>query len=220
MKKHLLFLTALIILLISLEASAQTSKGKFLLGGFTHLTQPGSSYTSANIGYSTIKSKDDSGDDDDYQDIIFSLNFAPKAGYFLIDNLALGVDFNLTSSFNKTTNTEYKSRTTIISAGPFVRYYIPTKKVLPFAEAMYSFGSAISSSEWEEDETSVKYSVQLYSLGIGVAIPFGEKVSFDALVGYHSTTYKAKEDNENNRRDIAGTVGLKLGFTIFLGSTE
>ncbi len=55
-------------------------------------------------------------------------------------------------------------------------------------------------------------------MGIGVAIPLGEKASFDALVGYHSTIYKDKEDNENNSRNIVGTVGLKLGFTIFLGS--
>jgi len=137
MKKQSLFFSFLIISLSCINLSAQTSKGKFLIGGFTHITQPGSSYTSADIGYTTTKSKDDSGDDDDYQNKIFSLNFAPKAGYFLIDNLALGVDFNLTSSFNKTTNTEYKSSTTIFSAGPFVRYYIPTKKVLPFAEAMY-----------------------------------------------------------------------------------
>lgn len=217
MKKHSLFLIILIISL-STNLSAQTSKGKFLVGGLTHITQNGSGLTSANIGYTTTKSKDDSGDDDDYKDKTFSLNFAPKAGYFIIDNLALGVDLNLTSSWSKTTNTEYKSSTTIFSTGPFVRYYIPIKKVLPFAEATYSLGSAISSAEWEGDETSAKYGVQVYSVGIGVAIPLGEKASFDTLVGYHSTMYKAKQENENNNRTIVGTVGLKLGFTIFLGS--
>jgi len=218
MKKQSLFLAFLIISLSCINLSAQTSKGKFLIGGLTYIGYPGSGETSMNIGYTTSKSKDDSGDEDDYIDKMFSLNFTPKAGYFIIDNLVLGVDMTLFSSFSKTTNRENKSNSTIITAGPFVRYYIPTKKVLPFAEAMYSVGSQKNSSEWEEREYTNKTGVQLYSVGIGVAIPLGEKASFDALVGYQSAIIKDKEDNENNERTIVGTVGLKFGFTIFLGS--
>ena len=218
MKKQSLFLAFLSISLICINASAQTSKGKFLVGGLTKVGGDILNVSSMNIGYTTLKNKDDSGDDDDYKDKEFSFNFSPKVGYFVIDNLALGIDFTIASSFGKTTNTEYKYNSALLTAGPFVRYYIPTKKVLPFAEAMYSVGSRKTSSNWDGDETTYKYGVQLYSVGIGVAIPLGEKASFDALVGYHSTTYKAKEDNENNRRNVAGTVGLKFGFTIFPGS--
>ncbi len=215
MKKQSLFLAFLFISVICSNVSAQTSKGKFLLGGLTYVG--GGGFDATSIGYTTTKSKDDSGDGD-YKGKEFSFNLAPKLGYFVIDNLALGLDFTLVSSFNKTTNTDFKYNSTLFTAGPFVRYYIPTKKVLPFAEAMYSVGSLKSSSEWEGGENTEKYGVQLYSVGIGVAIPLGEKASFDALVGYHSTIYKDKEDNENNSRNIVGTVGLKLGFTIFLGS--
>jgi hypothetical protein len=34
----------------------------------------------------------------------------------------------------------------------------------------------------------------------------------------HSSISKAKQDNEYNERSVSGTVGLKFGFTIFLGS--
>jgi hypothetical protein len=31
---------------------------------------------------------------------------------------------------------------------------------------------------------------------------------------------KDKEDNDNNERFVAGTIGLKLGFTVYLGSEK
>jgi len=218
MKKESLVLVCLIISAVCFNLSAQSSKGKLLIGGITNIEQIGSGITSTNIGYTTIKSKDDSGDEDDYKDKAFSFNFSPKVGYFVIDDLVLGIDFTFASSFSKTTNTDLKNNATFFGAGPFVRYYIPTKKVLPYAEAMYSVGSRTNKSIWEDGENTYKYGIQLYSVGIGVAFPLGKKVSFDTLVGYKSTIYKAKQDNENNNRTIVGTFGLKLGFTIFLGS--
>ena len=47
-------------------------------------------------------------------------------------------------------------------------------------------------------------------------MPLGEEVSFDTLLGYQSFILKAKEDNEDNVREIIGTIGLKPGLTIFL----
>ncbi len=218
MKKESLVLVCLLISAVCINLSAQTSKGSFLIGGITYIEQIGSGASSMNIGYTTIKSKDDSGDEDEHKDKEFSFNFTPKVGYFVIDNLVLGVDFTIASSFSKTTNTEFKNNATFFGVGPFARYYIPTKKVLPFAEAMYSVGSRRSKSIWEDGENTYKYGIQLYSVGIGVAIPLGEKASFDTFVGYQSTLYKAKQENENNNRTIIGTIGLKLGFTIFVGS--
>lgn len=219
MKTKSLFLAFLIISLSCINLSAQTSKGKFLVGGLTYIGNFGSVPTGEmNIGYTTTQSKDDSGDDSDYKRKQFSINLLPKVGYFVIDNLAVGLDFTLSSSFRKTTNLSSKSKSTVFTAGPFVRYYIPTKKVLPFAEANYSFGSNSSSSEWEGEESSSKYGIQMYGVGIGVGFPLGEKVSFDTVVGYHHFMIKRKEDNDNNDRTVSGTVGLKLGFTILLGS--
>ena len=217
MKKKSIVLVCLIISAICINLSAQTSKGKFLIGGITYIEQIGSGVTTTNIGYTTIINKDDSGDEDEHKDKGFSFNFTPKVGYFVIDNLVLGVDFTFASSSSKTTNTEYKNNATYFGAGPFVRYYIPTKKVLPYAEVMYSVGSRTTKSIWEDGENTYKYGIQVYSVGVGVAIPLGEKASFDTLVGYHSTTYKAKQENENNQRTIIGTIGFKLGFTLFLG---
>ena len=206
MKKQSLFLVFLIISLSCINLSAQASKGKILFGGTTYIGSPGLAETSSNIGYTTTKDKDDSSDDDEYKGKTFSYNLTPKVGYFVIDNLALGLDITLFSSTMKITNMEYKSNSTKLTAGPFVRYYIPTKKVLPFAEAMYSVGTYKNSLEWDGEDNNEKYQIQLYSVGIGVAVPLGEKVSFDALVGYQSAIYKDKEHDTNNQKVVTGTI--------------
>lgn len=156
MNKKSLVLVSLFITANCITISAQTSKGKFLIGGISYIEQIGSGMTSTNIGYTRGKNKDDSGDEDQHKDKEFSFNFSP----------ILGVDLTFASSFGKTTNAAYKNNATYV----------------------------------------------------GVAIPLGEKASFDTLLGYQSTSYKAKEDNENNHRTLVGTVGLKPGFTIFPGS--
>ena len=89
-----------------------------------------------NLGWSTHKVKSDSGDDDNSDPVKeFSLNLTPRAGYFVINNLAVGLDFTLAyNRMKRTSGGEYISNSTRFGAGPFLRYYIPTQKFLPFAE--------------------------------------------------------------------------------------
>ncbi len=172
---------------------------------------------STNLGYTTFQNKSD-GDNDDSKDKQFSLNIVPRAGYFVIDNLAIGLDVLLATELNKAMDDAYKSTSTFFAVGPFARYYVPTKKVLPFAEVNYSMGSRTYKTEFDGNESSSNCAIILYGAGLGVAIPIGEKVSFDAVAGYHAYVNKDKEDNENNERFVASTIGLKLGFTVYLGS--
>ena len=219
MKTKTAILTLSIFLLCNILLSAQTAKGTFLIGEFTNisLTREGTPMT-MNLGWSTFNVKSDSGDDDNSDpDKEFSINLVPRMGYFIISNFAVGLDFKLAYNHIKSTSGgEYNSIRTEFGAGPFLRYYIPTDKLLPFAEASYSIGS--SKTKWEYDtfdgERSTK--VQQWGLGFGLGIPMGEKVAFDALIGYQSNIYKEKEDNDDNLRYIVGTLGLKLGLTVFL----
>ena len=211
---------ALAIIIISNGIlSAQTEKGSFLIGEFTNISLTGAGTPmNMNLGWSTHKVKSDSGDyDNSDADKEFSLNLTPRAGYFVINNLAVGLDFTLAyTHMKRTSGGEYSSNMTRFGAGPFLRYYIRTQKLLPFAEGSYSIGS--SKNQWEFDtmdgERSTK--VQQWGIGIGLGIPMGEKVAFDALIGYQSNIFKEKDDNEDNVRYIVGTIGLKLGLTVFL----
>lgn len=198
--------------------SGQTTKGNILLGEFSSVMLTGTGNpTNMNLGWSTYKQKSDSGDEDNSDpDKEFSLNLTPRVGYFVINNLALGLDFTLGYTHSKSAGGNYVSSIIRTGTGPFIRYYIPTQKILPFLEANYSIGS--SKQMWEYDSFDGEYltKVQQYGFGIGLGCPIGEKVSFDTLIGYQSHIYKEKEDNEDNERSIIGTLGLKIGLTVFL----
>lgn len=202
---------------------AQTNKGKFLLGvssrtriGLFDLNNSAPDVMS--LGYSTFTSKSDaSGYDEPESDKLISLNFLPKVGYFVIDNLAIGLDINLAFMNYKFGGSNNEWKTTLYAAGPFARYYFPVGKVYPFVEAGATIGSGIQKSSIDSDTETYKSSVFAYGGGAGLAIPLGDKVTFDFLAGYNSTTIKDKDDNPDNERTVSGTFGIKFGFLVFIG---
>jgi hypothetical protein len=217
-------LLTVVILTISLGfLNAQTNQGKVLLGVSSTLSLAGTGTDLMNLGYSSVKYKSDAdGFEESDPDKMTSINLLPKVGYFVIDNLALGLDVNIALSTTKDGENSDKYSQTLLSVGPFIRYYIPTSKVLPFFEINGSFGSINNKSDyrdntnWEDEE--YKSSVMSIGGGIGIAAPLSDRVIFDVLVGYNSLTVKDKEDNDDNDRTVIGTLGLKIGFTVLLGS--
>lgn len=175
--------------------NAQTNQGKFLLGLSSDIL---------SLGYTTYNTKSDAGGSD-YANKLFSVNLSPKVGYFVIDNLAIGLDLGVGFFINDIGSGD-SNTTAWISAGPSVRYYIPTSKVLPFFE----LGGALGS---QGTNTTIKYGG-----GIGLAMPLSERVMVDVLAGYHALFQKDREDNADNMRTIMGTLGLNIGFVILLGS--
>jgi len=223
--KNLLILTVSILTINFGVLSAQTNKGTIFIGGTTAQNFTETGYNFMSLGYSSGTTK---ADIDGYESPdptkLFSVNLMPKAGYFVLDNLVVGLDVNLAfSKINYGSNSgEYSEL--MIGAGPFIRYYIPKTKILPFFELKSLYGTIkdktnyLFSGELFEYESNA--SVLTFGGGVGIAVPIGKKVNFDILVGYDYYTIKETEDNESNYRDVVGTIGLKLGFTILLGSDK
>jgi len=145
MKKHLLSsLFAMIFALCATNATAQVCpKGAVLLGG--------------SIGLTSFSNDGDS-------DVVFS--FAPAAGFFIIDDLAIGASLGITvtDGFSQ------------FSVGPFARYYF--LKAL-FAEAGLNFAS--TKFEGFDSDSSTNFGFGLgYSLFLneGVAIEPGLAFNF------------------------------------------
>lgn len=202
MKKFSLLTVVLIIISIGL-LNAQTNQGKFLMGLSSNIF---------NLGYYTSMSKSDANGSEE-ADKRFGVFLQPKIGYFFIDNLVIGLDLGVGLQTGKTENDNNYTYTSS-SVGPFVRYYVPTSKILPFFELGGSVGLMSNKFEDSTDNTGIL----TYRGGIGLAAPLGERVMVDILAGYHSQTYKDRENNENNVRRVMGTLGLNIGFTILLGS--
>jgi hypothetical protein len=210
-------LTAAWLLMVFGTLNAQTQKGTFMVGD---LYRPGKviSFGPAgspmNISFGTQISKSDATEDSSPSKHL-NFNLMPKAGYFVADNVVVGIDLTLSSESQKENDYKYKVGT--LGAGPFVRYYIPLEKVLPFFELNGSLGRL--KYKYSSDQNEDEYTSSLNSIGggAGVAILLGRIVTFDMLAGYSRMVMKDKEGNEENWRDITHSVGLKLGFTILLG---
>jgi len=219
MDKKSYFVVIALLLFNFCSIYAQTNKGRFIVGEFTELRFDGSALNPMNFGYSNIKTKSDSGESD--SDKNATINLMPKAGYFVIDNLAIGLDLSGTFSMTKSSSGSSKQTITILSMGPFIRYYIPVSKVLPFFELNGLIGAYKSKYERDKLEDSVhNYNLASWGGGIGMAVPLSDRVTFDMIARYNSYNSKKKEDNEDNTIYIVGTMGLKLGFTIILGSSQ
>jgi hypothetical protein len=204
---------------------AQTEKGNFLIGIATHtdvgiMNPAGFNPNIMSLNFSTIKYKSDSGNDDGSSTKLTSINMAPRFGYFVAKNLALGADLHLGFMKVKYTESEYdynyQDNYTLFAAGPFIRYYIPAGKIYPFFEASAVFGSQTEKSKGSGDEDTYKTAVNSYGGGAGIAIPIGNKVTFDTMLGYSSTSFKDKEDNQDNEKTILGGFGIKFGFQVYL----
>jgi len=221
-KKAVLLINVLCLLKLSL-LNAQTNQGKVLLGVSSTFSLAGSGPNIMSLGYTTTKLKSNAGGfTEPDPDKTINLNFLPKAGYFVIDNLAVGLDITIALSDSRSTESGYKltSNSTLFSIGPFVRYYVPAGRVLPFFELGAAWGSATSKFSYDNMSDDSKANVSGIGGGIGLAIPLGNVASFDVLADYNSLTVKNKEDNPDNTRTVSGTLGLKLGFVLFLGRNK
>src|SRR5215213_733735 len=115
MKKF--FMVAVATILMQTGFS-QINKGQWLVGG--------------NAGFSSSKIGDFK---------TSTIEFAPDAGYFFIDNFAGGLRVSVQSIKIKLDAEDATSSSTSIA--PFVRYYFlpASQKVNVFADASYGFGS-------------------------------------------------------------------------------
>jgi len=192
MKKTSLLTIGLLVISIGFM-NAQINKGGFKVGLSSDIF---------DLGYTNMKINSDSGSE--VSNKHFNFNLAPKVSYFVIDKLEVGLDINFGLMMTYYDEDSF-NRTTTINAGPFVRYYIPTSKVLPFLELGGAFGSQGS------------FTAVNYGGGIGLAVPLGERVLADILARYHSQSLKDR-DSSTGMAIITGGFGLNLGFAFLLGS--
>lgn len=214
------FVPALVVIfLFSIAFTyAQTEKGRVMIGASSALLLDGSGSDIMSFGFQNTKTKSDADNfEEPDPDKTFGINFMPKIGFFPIDKLAVGLEIN--TAYQKTeygeSNSEYKI--SMFALGPFVRYYIQTPSVLPFFEVGAVFGQARDKYSSQGETDTYKVNVLVLGGGAGLAIPIGNKLTFDIMAGYHSMKLTPKENNDDNYRDVIGTLGFKFGFLVFPG---
>jgi len=213
MKVISLTVAVLLVNIATITAQPQLEKGSILLGATSTVALSGSiSSELLSLGFIHVKYKAGSDPAEDVYKFT-SYNILPRGGYFIIDNLAAGLQ-TVFSGYNEKAmddNLEYAERT--IGIGPFVRYYYPLDRFFPFIEAESLFGT-VKEVWYDEDERSP---FVLLGISIGASLPLGDNVTFDASAGYLRSSQKDTDvETEYAVHYITSGFCLKMGFTIYL----
>jgi hypothetical protein len=134
--------------------------------------------------------------DSDYSSRSFSLR--PWAGFFIIDNLAIGGQLAVsTTSVDPGGNNNSYSYSSF-AAGPIVRYYLPFGL---FFQGDLGFGAGSNSN-------NVDYSIFWGGAAAGYAVKVGESAFLEPMLGFESRN----ENYDNN-------FGDDKSFNIYLGAS-
>jgi hypothetical protein len=177
--KKIIF-TLLIGLMSATFVQAQLEQGTKYLGG------------SFNLGFGSSKSSADGTSQDGPK--TFNFGITPALGYFISDNLSLGLGIGYTM-FKETekgdgvfTPDETTFSQSMIDLSPFVRYYMmPTEKMGFFCQGTIEFGFGNAKNEETTGSTTVtdEYKASSFGVGItpGIVIFVSEKVALESTFG-------------------------------------
>ena len=209
MKKFYL-LTSAFSLLLLMPVNAQFDKGK-ILTGVTSTINLQAVYGTELMSLGFVSTKYGSASDA-YKTTAF--NLLPRAGYFVMDNLAVGLDVVISISSEKSGD-NYKDNMSTLAIGPFARYYYPLEKLNPFFEVNSYFGSCKESYSYGSGGYDDNYGLLVLGLGPGVSVPVCDCAFFDLMVGYSHIVWNPK-DSETSENEISNGFGLKIGISILL----
>ncbi|KGO78575.1 hypothetical protein Q762_15155, partial [Flavobacterium cauense R2A-7] len=148
-------------------------------------------------------------------------NFNPKAGYFLTDKIAVGVELNLASGKTEVTdmtvtpNVTNEGKTNSFGAGVFARYYFLDlgQRFKTYAEAGLGFGS----QKWETNGTETRKDSN-FGLGIDLGMNYfvTEKMAINFglanVLGFNSGKSEFPGGGETKSSSVNGNFNVFNNF--------
>jgi outer membrane protein len=199
--KNVLPVIALMIAFI-VESNAQTTQGHLSIGG--------------SIGVTNTKEETNGEDIRTTQ-----FRFQPSAGYFVIDNLMVGLNLNLTAQ-KSDDGFGGDDKVNSFSVGPFARYYKFTsnERFAFFGELGTQFGTATNRPDGGNERKSSSFSIYLSP---GFSYFFTENWALDlTLAGISYNSFDPNKDTDNDKRTFlnfgASSFSPSLGVRFFVGN--
>lgn len=199
-------LIPVLFLFISSSVFSQTNKGSFVLSGNTNL----------NVLFSKTSIGTDSVETGKIKDQQFA--FTAAAGYFLIDNLNIGISSTYSYDYSDTkaaysTGTITESFTIM----PQLNYYLPVAgKLKPFVGAGVGYLWLEQKDSRVTDNQNKVYSMSGISIsgGAGASYFITNSVSFDLGIQYYHNRLKDKiyTDLIRKQNAVTGTLGVSVFF--------
>ncbi len=219
-------LASLLALFIAFSASGQTEKDNFLIGISTNLGIVQSDGSAFSLSYLSTSLSTDNPDPNagDGNETVWRVNLAPKIGYFVVDNLAVGVDGKFGYNHIDDEDISFTIQQRVYAVGPFVRYYVPLDRNLLFFELYGSYGGINSTSTPRDaslgEEQSFNNELLNFGASSGIAFPLSEKAFCDFALDFNRTRIRLVENNDFNTRTFVNALSLRIGFTLLLGSEK
>jgi len=182
--------------MLNVQMFGQLDQGSFLLGGGLSAYSNHDEYSGNFFG-------------NKYEIDQLAFSFYPEVGYFIIENLVLGLNAKLTvegsTSDNNSDYPEQNSNSFEYLLGPYIRYYYPLKPFALFAELNYQLGNRNENYDQSSIDTTGEYytvvnessfDVSLFSPGIGVEYFINNSVGISGILRYENG--KQGYNSENN----------------------
>jgi len=200
--KQKVFMISLAFCLLSSFVFSQTEKGKFLIAGRSSL----------DFIYSGTKLFGDNITSEDYiSSDSYNLEFSPALGYFVKNNLAVGLGTSYSIS-----DGDYQNKTSQLTIMPTVMYYfLPESKIHPFIQP--GFGYANVSQEMSLGTGSIateSFNGNAWGVGLGVAFMLGNNISLDLNLEYAEVNARFSDDSTIKFQTKG--LGALIGFSIYL----
>lgn len=196
------------------EVPQQLQKGNLLLAVTSSISMDGSWGSEVfGLAFSSTKSKHGSEPAEGFYKCTV-WNLLPRGGYFIMDNLAVGLEF-LVSGYSEKHDDGYDTwKESTFGAGPYIRYYYPLDRFYPFAEVEVLLGTEKESY----NDSDYKYNLFMLGTYLGVSVPLGERVAFDIKTGYARVTssHQGTEMEDYDHKYITGGFVIAMGFSIYL----
>ncbi len=189
---------AVVFLLATSSVFAQFNQGRILAGG------------NMSFSTSTDKSKVNSTTTTNGRSTSFSLS--PNAGYFVIDNLAVGAALEIGASNYKPDGNGTESNQSTFAIAPMVRYYLSPGI---FFQGQYAVGAGKNKYSLGNTNVEEKFGISAVSLGAGYAHFLNDHVAIEPFIGYRSSSLKDKDDDSKN---IDSGLFLNVGLQVYLGN--
>lgn len=207
MKKQLLLFCFLLAAKIGI---AQIEAGTILVGGDASYFQQTTKTEDAQLDYTATYSN-------------FSLQ--PKAGFFISENLVIGMGLSLSKNAaeSKTNNPSYqtnKNTVQMVGFSPFSRYY----KMLGERAGFFGqlTGSFLKGTSKTEGETTHKFNSASLGLAPGFVFFATPKISLETTIGYLGYQYQKYKTGVNSPSNVteSTTNGFSAGVNasnVYLG---
>jgi len=193
----------LVFLFCVFLASSQTEKGNFFLSGST------------GLGFLSGRNKIMWDGETAYKYNQSTVDLIPSFGYFVYDNLAIGLTSSISFYTAKDEDGDKdKVNTTMLL--PSLFYFIPMEgKIRPFVQFGIGYSSEVyklSPKLGEDQKTS--YGGSTFNGGTGFAYFVNNNISINGDLSYTKTNLKNKDDDRSEER--SSMFGANIGISIYL----